>query len=100
MHRLRVDPQNHRPPATGADRASRLDLCAQVHVRAAAGDRLQKGGRLAMRDGRYFDFAAVPLPDGNALFARLGETRATVEADVEIIARLELMGAPVPDPGD
>ncbi len=43
----------------------------QTAVRSATGDRQQKGGRLSLHDGRYFDFAAVPLPDGNALFTLL-----------------------------
>lgn len=53
----------------------------QSAVRVATGDREQQGGRLALRDGRYFDFAAVPLPDGNALFTLLDITdRKRVEA--------------------
>ncbi|WP_246263340.1 sensor histidine kinase [Parasphingopyxis algicola] len=43
----------------------------QNAVRVATSERQQQGGRLALRDGRYFDFAAVPLPDGNALFTLL-----------------------------
>jgi signal transduction histidine kinase len=43
-------------------------------VRAATVERKQKSGRLAMKDGRHFEFAAVPLPDGNALFAMLDIT--------------------------
>ena len=43
----------------------------QESVRVATNERQQRGGRLALRDGRYFDFAAVPLPDGNALFTLL-----------------------------
>ena len=40
-------------------------------VRAATLERTQRSGRLALKDGRHFEFAAVPLPDGNALFAML-----------------------------
>lgn len=40
-------------------------------VRAATMERSQRSGRLALKDGRHFEFAAVPLPDGNALFAML-----------------------------
>jgi signal transduction histidine kinase len=40
-------------------------------VRAATLERQQRSGRLALKDGRHFEFAAVPLPDGNALFAML-----------------------------
>lgn len=43
----------------------------QDAVRFATGERQEREGRLALRDGRYFDFAAVPLPDGNALFTLL-----------------------------
>ncbi|MEM8694580.1 MAG: PAS-domain containing protein [Pseudomonadota bacterium] len=43
----------------------------QNAVRVATGERREQSGRLALRDGRYFDFAAVPLPDGNALFTLL-----------------------------
>lgn len=46
----------------------------QSAVRVATGERQQQSGRLALRDGRYFDFAAVPLPDGNALFTLLDIT--------------------------
>ncbi|MFM9851736.1 MAG: PAS-domain containing protein [Sphingomonadaceae bacterium] len=40
-------------------------------VRAATLERQQRSGRLALKDGRHFEFATVPLPDGNALFAML-----------------------------
>ncbi len=40
-------------------------------VRSATVERLQRGGNLAFADGRHFEFAAVPLPDGNALFTML-----------------------------
>ena len=43
-------------------------------VRSATIERKQKVGRLAMKDGRHFEFAAVPLPDGNALLALLDIT--------------------------
>ncbi len=43
-------------------------------VRSATVERTQKIGRLAMKDGRHFEFAAVPLPDGNALLALLDIT--------------------------
>jgi signal transduction histidine kinase len=34
----------------------------------ATGERQQRSGRIALRDDRQFDFSAIPLPDGNALF--------------------------------
>jgi signal transduction histidine kinase/PAS domain-containing protein len=50
-------------------------------VRAATVERKQRSGRVSFLDGREFDFAAVPLPDGNALFTMLDVTASrTVEA--------------------
>ncbi|MBD8545203.1 sensor histidine kinase [Sphingomonas sp. CFBP 8760] len=43
-------------------------------VRSAIADRQQRGGRIALADGRHFEFGAVPLPDGNALFTLLDIT--------------------------
>ena len=43
-------------------------------VRSATIERQQRGGRVAFADGRHFEFAAVPLPDGNALFTMLDIT--------------------------
>ncbi|MDF0541574.1 PAS-domain containing protein [Sphingobium sp. H39-3-25] len=43
-------------------------------VRAATIERKQRGGRVAFADGTSFDFAAIPLPDGNALFTMLDVT--------------------------
>ncbi|WP_296219085.1 PAS domain-containing sensor histidine kinase [uncultured Sphingomonas sp.] len=43
-------------------------------VRSATTDRQQRGGRVALADGRHYEFAAVPLPDGNALFTMLDIT--------------------------
>ena len=43
-------------------------------VRSATQERKQRTGRVAMIDGREFEFAAVPLPDGNALFTMLDIT--------------------------
>nr|WP_254447743.1 PAS domain-containing sensor histidine kinase [Sphingomonas sp. ID1715] len=40
-------------------------------VRVATQDRKQRNGRVALRNGRHYEFAAVPLPDGNALFTML-----------------------------
>ncbi|HYZ48556.1 MAG TPA: ATP-binding protein, partial [Sphingomonas sp.] len=40
-------------------------------VRVATQERKQRSGRVALRNGRHFEFAAVPLPDGNALFTML-----------------------------
>jgi len=56
-----------------ADRLARPQQSSLVHqlIRAATMERRQRGGRIAFADGRYFDFAAIPLPDGNALFVML-----------------------------
>jgi signal transduction histidine kinase len=43
-------------------------------VRIATIDRQQRSGRVALIDGRHFEFAVVPLPDGNALFTMLDIT--------------------------
>ncbi|WNO52734.1 sensor histidine kinase [Stakelama saccharophila] len=52
------------------DRAS---LIGQL-VRSATVERKQRGGRAVFADGRHFEFTAVPLPDGNALFTMLDIT--------------------------
>jgi signal transduction histidine kinase len=43
-------------------------------VRAATLDRLQRGGRVELSDGRTLEFAGVPLPDGNGLLTVLDVT--------------------------
>ncbi|QKS00993.1 PAS domain-containing protein [Sphingomonas sp. CL5.1] len=43
-------------------------------VRAATVERQTRSGRVDLADGRHFEFAAVPLPDGNALFTMLDIT--------------------------
>lgn len=43
-------------------------------VRSATVERKSRSGRVALKDGRHFEFAAVPLPDGNALFTMLDVT--------------------------
>ncbi len=43
-------------------------------VRIATAERQQRAGHIALADGRHFEFAAVPLPDGNALFTMLDIT--------------------------
>jgi signal transduction histidine kinase/PAS domain-containing protein len=46
-------------------------------VRQATNDRTTATGQMAMTDGRHFQFAAVPLPDGNALFTMVDVTDST-----------------------
>jgi signal transduction histidine kinase len=43
-------------------------------IRLAAKDRQQRGSSITFANGRHFDIAAVPLPDGNALVTMLDTT--------------------------
>jgi len=43
-------------------------------VRVATIERKQRSGRVALANGRHYEFAVVPLPDGNALFTMLDIT--------------------------
>jgi signal transduction histidine kinase len=54
-------------------RASHAGLVREL-VRSATVERKQRTGRVSLLDGREFEFAAVPLPDGNALFIMLDIT--------------------------
>ncbi len=54
-------------------RASHAGLVREL-VRSATVERKQRSGRVGLIDGREFEFAAVPLPDGNALFTMLDIT--------------------------
>lgn len=54
---------------------SRAALIREL-VRSATQERKMRSGRLALKDGRHFEFAAVPLPDGNALFTMLDITHS------------------------
>jgi signal transduction histidine kinase len=46
-------------------------------VRQTTNERQSSNGRISMTDGRHFQFAAVPLPDGNALFTMVDVTAST-----------------------
>jgi signal transduction histidine kinase len=46
-------------------------------VRQTTNERQSSDGRISMTDGRHFQFAAVPLPDGNALFTMVDVTAST-----------------------
>jgi signal transduction histidine kinase len=52
---------------------------AQVRelVRSTTSGRQSGTGRVSLTDGRHFEFAAVPLPDGNALFTMDDVTDST-----------------------
>ncbi|MFC4295357.1 PAS-domain containing protein [Novosphingobium tardum] len=59
--------------------ASRLKRPAQVEalgqvIRAATLERIERSGRAALADGRFLEFAGVPLPDGNGLLTVLDIT--------------------------
>jgi len=69
---LRVDMMVEMVAAKLAD-PSRAQLLRDL-VRIATVDRQARTGRMALADGRFFDFAVVPLPDGNALFTLLDIT--------------------------
>src|SRR3546814_17914474 len=43
-------------------------------VRSATVERKQRSGRVSLTNGRDFEFAAVQLPNGNALFTMLDVT--------------------------
>ncbi|WOE74125.1 PAS domain-containing sensor histidine kinase [Alterisphingorhabdus coralli] len=40
-------------------------------IRSASVERKQKAGRLRLTNDRHFEYAAIPLPDGNVLFTML-----------------------------
>ena len=69
---------------------ARASLIGEL-VRSATVERQQRGGRVAFADGRHFEFAAVPLPDGNALFTMLdiSDSRRIEEALRERAEALE-----------
>ncbi len=46
-------------------------------VRQTTNERQSATGRVSMTDGRHFQFAAVPLPDGNALLTMVDVTDST-----------------------
>jgi signal transduction histidine kinase len=46
-------------------------------VRQTTNERQSSNGRISLTDGRHFEFAAVPLPDGNALFTMVDVTDST-----------------------
>jgi len=60
-------------------------------VRLATTERQSRTGRIAFADGRHFQFAAVPLPDGNALFTLLdiSDSRRAEQALRDRAAALE-----------
>lgn len=59
-----------------ADRLAKSNQISIVQevIRAATLERTQRAGEIRFADGRHFDFAAIPLPDGNALLIMLDVT--------------------------
>ncbi|MPT48130.1 MAG: PAS domain-containing sensor histidine kinase [Sphingobium sp.] len=59
-----------------SDRLARPPQASLVRelMRSCTIDRKQRNGRVVFADGRTFDFAAIPLPDGNALFTMMDVT--------------------------
>ena len=55
------------------------NAAAQIRemVRQTTTERQSSTGRISMTDGRHFQFAAVPLPDGNALLTMVDVTDST-----------------------
>jgi signal transduction histidine kinase len=62
-----------------ARRLANPTAAAQVRelVRSVTSGRQPGSGRMSMTDGRHFEFAAVPLPDGNCLFTMIDVTDST-----------------------
>ncbi len=56
-----------------ADRLQKPNQISIVQevIRAATLERTQRVGEIRFADGRHFDFASIPLPDGNALLIML-----------------------------
>jgi len=59
-----------------ADRLAKPNQISIVQevIRAATLERTQRVGEVRFADGRHFDFASIPLPDGNALLIMLDIT--------------------------
>lgn len=62
-----------------ARKLSNPTAAAQIRemVRHTTNERQPANGRISLTDGRHFEFAAVPLPDGNALFTMVDVTDST-----------------------
>jgi len=66
-------------------RPAQVDTVGAV-IRAATLERAERSGRLALADGRFLEFAGVPLPDGNGLLTVLDIT-ATQKAEAALRER-------------
>lgn len=56
-----------------ADRLAKPNQISVIQevIRAATLERTQRAGEIRFADGRHFNFASIPLPDGNALLIML-----------------------------
>lgn len=61
-------------------------------VGAAAAERKRRTGRFALTDGRSFEYAAVPLPDGNALVTLI-DISASQRIEAALVDRTEALEA-------
>jgi hypothetical protein len=59
--------------APSLENARQISILSQMVI-GATGERQQRSGRIVLADGRQFDFSAIPLPDGNALFTLIDVT--------------------------
>jgi signal transduction histidine kinase len=68
-HQLAAHPRVDVLMAGLADRLAKPEQINVVQeiIRAATLERIQRKGEIRFADGRFFDFASIPLPDGNAL---------------------------------
>ncbi|PQM27203.1 histidine kinase [Sphingopyxis lindanitolerans] len=75
-HRLAAHPRVDALMGGLADRLAKPNQISIVQevIRAATLERTQRAGEIRFADGRHFDFASIPLPDGNALLIMLDIT--------------------------
>jgi signal transduction histidine kinase len=75
-HKLAAHPRVDALMGGLADRLAKPNQISIVQevIRAATLERTQRAGEIRFADGRHFDFASIPLPDGNALLIMLDIT--------------------------
>ena len=56
--------------APGLKRPAQISALRDI-IRSATLERKQQSGRIILADGRMFEFAGIPLPDGNAMLTML-----------------------------
>ena len=77
--------------APNLKRAKQARAIGEV-IRTATLDRKEKGGRIALADGRTLEFAGIPLPDGNGLLTVLDVT-ANEQAETALRERNKALEA-------